>query len=69
MNNKYEIVARLLCHDVRLNAYLSVVVEAEKEPTKDESETLLVPAADELLAEYNCAGCQYELFEIKVSKL
>ena len=69
MNNKYKITARLLCHDVRLNTYISTIVEAETAPLKDSFERLLAPEADEALAEYRCAGCQYKLFEISVEKI
>jgi len=67
--NKYKITARLLCHDVRLNTYISTFAEAEYEPPETEIRSLLDPAAQKALESYSGEGCRYELFDIKIVQI
>jgi len=65
--NQCRLTANLLCHDVRLNSEIEVVVALDYIPTEAEAERLMYPAADALVAEYGCQGCGYELSSIRVT--
>lgn len=69
MLKKYEIKANLLCHDVRLNTEISIVVEMANEPDEAEAGMLLAPVAEELLSApaYDCGGCRYELSNFRIT--
>jgi hypothetical protein len=67
--NTYKITAYVVCHDVRLATYTSTTVQAEKAPAESEAADLLHPVVQEILREYQCEDCQYELITISVDKL
>ena len=67
--HRYKIEAGLLCHDVRLNTRIQVLVDLDHQPTKAEAERLLWPVADQEVARNFCEDCPYELYYIDITEV
>lgn len=64
---RYRIRAQLLCHDIRLNTWIEVVVALPQAPGRFEAERLLAPDAEKAVDAGGCGGCGYQLFELSIA--
>lgn len=69
MTQQYEITANILCHDIRLNTSVSIILTLDQPPSPATVQFYVYQVADPTVEQAGGEGCPYDVSEVKVRVL